>query len=120
MTVTVQAFLAGIDPPVKTTFESPVAAVTVPPQVVVAPPATTMPLGNVSVSAAVKLAAVASGLLNVRVRVDVSPALIVTGLKALPRVGGMTIGKLTVKVEIAPEILLPLLVFRAPAASELM
>lgn len=112
--------MAGIEPPVKITFESPLVAVTVPPQVVAPPPATTKPLGNVSVSGEVKLAAVASGLLSVIVRVDVSPALIVAGLKALPREGGMTIGKLTVKVEIAGEALLPLLVFRVPTASELM
>lgn len=120
VTVTVQKLLAGIEPPVKMTFEPPVVAVTAPPQVVLGLPATSTPLGNVSVNGAVKLASVASGLLKVRVRVDVPPALIVAGLKALPRAGVTTKGELTVKVEIAEEALLPFPVFNTPAASKLM
>jgi hypothetical protein len=95
-------------------------AVTVPPQVVLWEPVITMPLGSVSMSGAVKLAAVASGLLKVMVSAAVPPAFIVAGLKALPRLGVMTTGELTVKVEMAEEALLPLPVFNAPAASTLM
>jgi hypothetical protein len=120
LTFTVQLLLAGIVPPANVTVEPPIGAVTVPPQVLAALPAMVRPLGNVSVSAAVIVAAVLSELLKVKVRVDVPPALIVAGLKALPREGGITTGALTVKVEIAAKALLPLLVFNAPAASELM
>jgi protein-disulfide isomerase len=85
-TVTVQEPLPGIEPPAKVTVEVPV--VTVPPQVVLAIPSITTPVGNVSVNEAL-VATVASGLLNVIVRVDVSPASMVAGLKALLSVGGM-------------------------------
>ena len=50
-----------------------------------------MPLGNVSVSGPVSLAAVALALLNVMVSVETPPALMVAGLKDLPRVGGMSV-----------------------------
>ena len=97
-------------------------AVTAPPQVVLALGAcatTTTPLGKVSMSGAVRLAAVAFGLLKVMVRVETPPALMVAGLKALPSVGATPAGALTVKVATAGAALLPLLVCKAPAASEL-
>lgn len=120
-TVTVQVLLAGIEfPAAKITVEPPVGAVTVPLQVVLALPETTIPAGNVSVSGAVKLATVMAGLLNVMVRVDMSPALIAVGLKALPSVGVMIPGALTVKVAMAKAVLLPFPVCKAPAANELM
>jgi hypothetical protein len=46
------------------------------------------PLGKVSVNGDVRVATVASGLLKVMVRVELPPALMVAGLKALPIVGG--------------------------------
>jgi hypothetical protein len=46
----------------------------VPPQVVLALPETTTPLGNVSVSGAFRVAAVVLALLKVIVRVEVPPA----------------------------------------------
>lgn len=120
-TVTVQEpLLGGIDPPVKVTVAPPVGAFTVPLQFVLALPATTIPPGNVSVSGAVKMARVVPGLLKVMVRVDISPALIATGLKALPSVGVVITGELTVKVAMAGAVLLPFPVFKAPAANELM
>jgi hypothetical protein len=49
----------------------------VPPQVLLALPETTMPLGNVSVSGAVSRAGVAPALLKVMVRTETPPALMV-------------------------------------------
>jgi hypothetical protein len=93
---------------------------TVPPaQVVLALPETTTPLGNVSVSGPVRVAAVVFALFKVIVRVEVPPGAIVAGLKALPSVGVTTEGLLTVKVATAGAALVPLLVTKAPAASEL-
>jgi hypothetical protein len=89
-TVTVQEPFAGIEPPVKVTDEPPATAVTVPPQVLlegVEP--TTTPAGRLSTSGEVRLAAPESLLLSVMVRADVPPALMVAGLKDLPRVGGV-------------------------------
>lgn len=83
-----EPLFGGIVPPVKVTVDAPRGAVTFPPQSVLALSATSIPVGSVSVSGAVRLVAVLSGLLRVRVRVDVPSALIVTGLKALPSVGG--------------------------------
>jgi hypothetical protein len=117
-TVTMQELPAGIEPPVRLTVEAPPTAVSVPPQVLPALPETTMPLGNVSVSGAVKLAGVAPALLKVMVRTDTPPALIVAGLKALPSVTGE--GVETVKVATAAAVLFPLLVTKSPAASVLM
>jgi hypothetical protein len=54
------------------------------------------------------------------VNVELPPALIVAGLKALPTVGNTSAGVLTVKVAIAGPALLPLPVTNAPAASVLM
>jgi hypothetical protein len=78
--------LAGIEPPVSVTLEAPTE--TAPPQVVVGTPAIVTPLGRVSVNGDVRVATVASGLLKVMVRVELPPALMVAGLKALPIVGG--------------------------------
>ena len=94
---------------------------TVPPtQVVLAPLATATPLGNKSVSGAVRVAGVVPTLLRVMVRVELPPILMVDGLKALPSVGATSAGALTVKVATAGAALLPLLVTKAPMASELM
>ena len=94
---------------------------TVPPtQVVLALPATATPLGNVSVSGAVRVAGVVPTLLKVMVRVELPPILMVDGLKALPSVGATSAGAFTVKVATAGAALLPLLVTKAPMASELM
>ena len=100
-TVTVQEPLAGIEPPVRVTVELPALAASVPPHVVLAVlPNTTTPLGNVSVSGALRLAAVLLVLLKVRVRVETPPALTVAGPKALLIVGrmGMTACEHTVTV----------------------
>src|SRR5581483_4200145 len=82
-------------------------------------PEITTPLGNVSVSGAVRFAAVLFALLKVMVRVEAQPVLIVAGLKALPSVGAMLV-ETTVKVAMAGAALLPLLVCKAPAAIESM
>jgi len=81
--------LAGILPPVRVTVELPAVAVSVPPQVVVPVPETSEPLGNVSMSGEFRLAAVVFGLSKVIVRVEVPPAAMVAGLKALLSVGGI-------------------------------
>jgi len=87
-------------------------------QVEVTPPATNTPLGNASVSAAVRVAIVVPPLLKVIVRVEIAPAAMVAGLKALPSVTPE--GVETVKVATAGAALAPLLVTRAPTASELI
>jgi len=87
---------------------------------VLALPETITPAGNVSVNGALRLAAVLFGLVKVMVKVEVPPALIVAGLKALPSVGVTTTTLLTVNVATAGAALLPLLVTKAPEASELM
>jgi hypothetical protein len=89
-----------------------------PAQVVLALPEVTTPLGNVSVSGPVRVAAVVLALVKAIVRVEVPPAAMVAGLKALPRVTEEGAG--TVKVATAGEELVPLLVTKAPTASELM
>ena len=63
-----------------------------PPQVVLAPPETMMPLGKVSVNGAVNVATVLLGLVSVIVRVEIPPELIATGLKALTILGGIPAG----------------------------
>ena len=87
------------------------------------PGTTVRPLGNVSMNCADRLAGVALALLKVMVSVENPPALMVAGLKDLPSVGGVTtpgvVGVLTVKVATAGAALLPLLVCKAPAGSEL-
>ena len=86
---------------------------------------TSRPLGNASMNCAVSLAGVLLALLKVMVRVETPPALMLAGLKDLPSVGGTTAGGtttgvLTARVATAAAALLPLLVCKAPAASELM
>jgi len=106
--------LAGIAPPVKVMCELPCTAVSVPPQLVLAPPETMMPLGNVSVNGAVSIAAVLLGLVRVIVRFEVPPELMVAGLKALTTLGGMPAELLTVKVETVPTALVPVVVCSVP------
>jgi hypothetical protein len=121
----VQEPLAGIDLVVgKVIVEPPGVAATapVPEQVVLAFAglAITTPAGRVSTSGAVKLAALAFGLLNVMVSVDTPSSLIAVGLKTLPSIGGTTpAGGRTVKVATAGAALFPLLVCNAPIAREL-
>ena len=98
-TVRVHEPLAGIEPPVKVTVE--LVDVAVPPQVLLAGPEVTTPLGRVSVSGAVRLATVASGLLKVMVSVEVPPAAIVAGQNALPSVGGSGVTGVTAHAVIA-------------------
>jgi hypothetical protein len=81
-------------------------------------PATSTPLGNVSVSGAVRLAIVLLGLFKVMVSVEVPPAEMVAGLKDLFSVGA-TLTARTVKVATAGAALLPMLVCKAPGASAL-
>jgi hypothetical protein len=86
--VTVQEPSAGIVPPVKESVE--VVSVTTPAvQMVVGAGVAeiTTPLGIVSTSGAVTTAAMALAFDNVITRVEVPPALIVAGVKALPNVG---------------------------------
>lgn len=118
-TLTVQELPAGIAPPVNTMLEPPALAVSVPPHVVIALPETTMPLGNVSVNGAVRLAATPSELFKVIVRVETPFEVIVAGLKALLSVGATTGRALTVRVATAGAVLLPLLVCNEPAANAL-
>ena len=70
---------------------SPGLGVNVPPQVLLAPVvlATARPLGKASVSEVTLAGLLGSGLVNVMVRVELPPALMVAGLKALLTVGGM-------------------------------
>ena len=103
-TVIVQEPLAGIEPPVNVTDE--LFEVTVPPHVVLGEEATTTPTGSVSTSGALRLAPVVFVLLKVMVRVELPPALITAGLKALPSVGD-TRTVFTVKVATAGEVLFP-------------
>ena len=131
-TVKTQEPLAGIVPPVRVTLDAPpppahcgagvavdVPVEAVPPaQVVLAPPDVTTPLGNVSVSGAFRVAAVALALFKVIVTVEAPPAAMVAGLKALPRVTEEGAG--TVNVATAGAELVPLLVTKVPTASELM
>jgi len=87
---------------------------------VLALPETTTPVGKVSVKGVLKLAAVLFGLVKVIVKVEVPPALMVAGLKALPSVGVTTTTLLTVNVATAGAALFPLLVIKSPTASVLM
>jgi hypothetical protein len=107
--------LAGMLPPVKVMCELPAGAVIVPPQLVLAPPETTMPLGKTSVNGAVNIAAVLLGFVRVIVRFEVPPELMVTGLKALTTLGGRPAELLTVKVETVPTALAPVVVCSVPA-----
>jgi hypothetical protein len=109
---TLRAVCFAVEPPVVDTVP--------PTQVVLALPETTTPVGNVSVSGAVRVAGVVPTLLKVMVRVELPPILMVDGLKLLPSVGATSAGALTVKVATAGAALLPLLVTKAPTANELM
>jgi hypothetical protein len=71
----VQELPAGIVPPVNVTVETLVLAA--PPQVLLALPEIRTPLGNVSVSGAVRRAGEAPALLKVMVRTETPPALMV-------------------------------------------
>src|SRR5204863_293297 len=97
--------------------EPPAAAPTAPapPQLVVAfgVAAITTPAGSVSVSVAVSAAADVLLLVSVIVSVDVPPAAIVAGAKALATVGAAAF---TVRFALAAAALLPLPVCRALAA----
>ena len=115
VSVILQEPLAGMAPPVKVMCELPAAAVSVPPHVVLAPTATMMPLGKVSVNGAVSVATVLFGLLRVIVRFEVPPELMMVGLKALAILGGMPAELLTVKVETVPTALVPVVVWSVPA-----
>lgn len=119
ITVTVQELSAGIAPPVRVTVEPPIGAVTVPPQVLLALPATVKPLGSISTSGAVNVAIERFGLLRLIVRVELPPAVTEIGLKDLLSVGGTAGIGVTTKVATAGAVLLPLLVCKAPAAIEL-
>jgi hypothetical protein len=118
----VVSYTASIDPPVNVIVEPPEVAASVPPQSVlkVSGDDITTPGGNVSTSGAVKLAIELSKLVNLIVRVDIPPALIVDGLKDFFSEGGMTTGVVTVNVEMAGAALLPLLVCNEAASSELI
>jgi hypothetical protein len=83
--VKAQEPLAGIEPLVIVTPAAPTVAV--PPQVVLALPETSKPLGNMSASGAVSAAAVLFGLVSVMVRVEIPPAVTAPGLKDLRSVG---------------------------------
>ncbi len=111
--------LAGMLPPVKVMCELPAGAVSVPPQLVLAPPETTMPLGKTSVNGAVNIAAVLLGFVRVIVRLEVPPELMVAGLKTLATFGGMPAELLTVKVETVPTALDPVVVCSVPTPSVL-
>lgn len=107
-------------PPVKVSIE--VVLLTTPPaQVVLGAGAAeiTTPLGIVSTSGAERVAATVLAFDNVITSVDVPPALIVAGVKALPTVGVTPAGTLTVNVAMAAPALFPFEVCKAPAASEL-
>src|ERR1019366_7379416 len=93
-TVSVQLPLAGIERPAgKVTVEFPATATGTPAPVQVEAAfgvaAITTPLGKVSTSEAVRVATSSSGLLKVTVSVEIPPALMVAGLKALPSVGAV-------------------------------
>jgi hypothetical protein len=119
-TVTVHDPLAGIEPPVNVIVEPPFGALTEPPHVVLAAPETVTPLGNVSVSGAVRSAPESFWLLRLRTRLENPPAVIEAGVKDLFRVGATPATGVTVNVAAAGTVLLPLLVCKAPVASELM
>jgi hypothetical protein len=67
----------------------------------------------------VSLAAVLLGLFNVMVSFETDPDAMVDGLKDFARVGDTMAAALTVKLALAGNVLLPLLVCKAPAAIEL-
>src|SRR5512146_865471 len=91
LTLTVQLLLVATVPPVSEMLPDPAVAVAVPPQVLVSPfgVATISPAGRLSVTAApVSAAALAAGLVMVRVKVEVPLTAMAAGLKALAMEGG--------------------------------
>ena len=81
----------------------------------------TIPSKSLSMSDAVRLAAVALGLLKVMVSVETPPTtLIVAGLKALASVGGTKGTAITTNVVIAGAVFAPLLVLKAMGGSVLV
>ena len=80
--VTVQEPLAAIVPAVKLTLPVPTPAVKVPPHVVLATAETVMPVGKVSLKAT-PVKAIVLELASVNVNIDVPPAPIEVGAKAL-------------------------------------
>src|ERR1700686_3412159 len=109
----------GIVPPARLTLELPVAAVSVPPQVLVLPePETVRPLGRVSANDVI-LAAVAFWLINVMVAVESPSTEMLIGENDLVN-EGETIPATTVRVALAGVVLLPLLVCNDPARSVLV
>jgi hypothetical protein len=106
--------LAGIEPPVKVTVEPP--AVAVPPQVVLALPDVTNPLGNVSTRGPVRVETTALVLIRVILIVETTPVSTLAGLKDFVS-EGETI-KVTDNVALAVVVLLPLLVCRALTGSK--
>jgi len=86
-------------PPVRVMLPEPAVAVSVPPQAFVAPlgVATTSPEGSESVTASpVRATVLAAGLVIVRVRVEVPPAPMLLGAKALATVGGISTDRVAV------------------------
>ncbi len=120
-TVTVQELSAGMVPADKVTVDD-VSVATPPVQVVAAAGVAeiTTPLGIVSTSAAVSAAGTLLAFDKVITSVDVPPALIVAGLKALPIDGATIAGAFTVNVATAGPALFPFVVCNAPVAIELM
>jgi hypothetical protein len=118
--VTVQVLYAGIEPPVKTTLDAPMLAMSAPPlQVVLGVPETVIPLVKVSVSGAVRLIASAAVLYKVMVKVEFAPALMELGTKLLRSSGALACVALTINVALAGAGLLPLPVCNAPAGNVL-
>ena len=91
VTETAHELLTAIDPLARLTEPAPPLAVTVPPQVLVAPgvPANTIPVGKVSVKATPVSARLALGLVMVNVKVLVPPSATEVGLKPLVIAGGV-------------------------------
>ncbi len=101
----------------------PLSAVTLPPQVVAAPPATVMPEGKWSVRGAVSVSTTELLLFNVKVSSEMPLSGMLAGLKDLPKVGATRTGVIsgeTVSVATTGAVLLPLLVFNEPEGRELM
>jgi hypothetical protein len=120
-TVRVQLLLAAIVPPVSEALPAPATAVTVPPQEFVMPGvvATTIPTGNVSVTATpVSATALAAGFVMVNVNEVVPFSAIPVAPKALAIDGGATTLILAEAVPPVPpcvEVTLPVVLFLVPA-----
>lgn len=112
--VILQDPLAGIAPPVNVTCELPATALSDPPQLVLAPPETTMPLGKVSVNGSVNVAMVLFGFVRVMFTVEIPPELITIGLNVFPTLGGIPAELEMVNVATVPTVLVPLVVCNTP------